>query len=217
MGRRQSDRRLVRTPGLIHLPDQPRFVQSPFLTKPTYGHSDHTVIDVRWLARFERAGLVCLALTGSIALVGLFGWLAGVPVLTAGPGLGEIRPTQPWTFLLLFTGVIGIRTTLFKSPPHRSGRLLLTIVSMFCVAFAFISGLADPNTIPAWLRLVPEGSATSGLLATNQAFVLGAVGIGGLLVSSSSLTSVCSASPWHRSPPSCRRSCSPRSHMAIET
>jgi len=146
------------------------------------------VIDVRWLARFERAGLVCLALAGAIAAVGLVGWVGRIPILTAGPGLGEMRPTQPWIFILLIAGALGIRSALFKSPPHWSGRLLLTLVSIYCVVFTFAPGLANPETIPAWLRLVPQGGPTSELPATNQVFVLGAVGIGSLLISSSSLT-----------------------------
>jgi hypothetical protein len=145
------------------------------------------VIDVRWLARFERAGLLCLVGSGAIAAAGLVGWVASIPVLTAGPGFGEIRPTQPWTFILLIAAALGIRSALFKSRPNGLGRLLLVIVSVFCGGFIIAAGLTDPETIPAWLRLVPKDGPTSGLLATNQAFILGSVGLGALLVSSSSL------------------------------
>ena len=131
---------------------------------------------------------MCLGLAGGIAGIGLVGWVGAIPVLTAGPGFGETRPTQPWIFVLLIAGALGIRSALFTSPPRKSGRFLLIVVSIFCVGFTFAAGLTDPEAIPAWLRMVPEGGPASGMPATNQAFILGAVGVGGLLVSSSTLT-----------------------------
>ena len=116
------------------------------------------------------------------------GWVAGVPVLTAGPGIGEVRPTQPWTFILLIAAAQGIRSALFKSPPSGTGRFLLIVVSVFCLGFLLAAGLAEPGAIPSWLFLVREGGPTAGLPATNQAVLLGTVAIGGLLVSSSTLT-----------------------------
>lgn len=151
------------------------------------GHTAHTVIDVRWLARFERAGLVCLAAAAAIGAVGLVGWVVGIPLLTSGPAIGEIRPTQPWAFVLMIAAAVGIRSGLFKSPARRTGRLLLFTMFVFSVAFVFARSLPEPEAIPSWVRLVPEGGSLSGLLATNQAFILGSVAIGALLVTSSRL------------------------------
>ena len=72
--------------------------------------SNQSVVDVRWLARFERAGLIALALAAARSVLGLAGWASGIPLLTVGPGLGAIRPTQPWTFVLLAACAIGLRS-----------------------------------------------------------------------------------------------------------
>ena len=141
------------------------------------------MIDVRWVARFERAALVSLAGTVAIAGLGLAGWIFDIPFLTAGPGLGEIRSTQPWAFVLLAACAVGLRSTLFKSPSSLTGRILLITVSGICVAFLLASALSDPRAIPSILRLVSEGGTATGMVAPNQAFMLGAVAIGGFLIS----------------------------------
>lgn len=146
------------------------------------------MIDVRWLARFERAGLVSLAATAAIAVLGLAGWVFGFPFLTAGPGVEEILATQPWAFILLAACAMGLRSALFKSPTSWTGRILLITVSGLSVAFVLAGALTDPRTIPSVLRLVPEGGASTGIVAPNLAFMLGAVAIGGVLISSSKLT-----------------------------
>jgi hypothetical protein len=146
------------------------------------------VIDVRWLARFERAGVVFLAVSAAVAVLGLAGWVLDVPFLTAGPSVGEIRPTQPWAFILIIASAIGIRSALFTSLSRRMGRYLLVMVSGLCVTFVLTDALIDDEAIPSLFRLVPEGSANTGMLALNQAVILGAVAIGALLVSSSKVT-----------------------------
>jgi hypothetical protein len=146
------------------------------------------VIDVRWLARFERAGLVSLTATAAIAVLGLAGWVFDIPFLTAGPGVEEIRATQPWAFILLAACAMGLRSALFKSPSSCTGRILLMTVSGLSVAFVLAGALTDPRTIPSLLRLVPEGGASTGIVAPILAFMLGAVAIGGVLISSSNLT-----------------------------
>jgi len=146
------------------------------------------VIDVRWLARFEQAGLVSLAAAAAIAGLGLAGWIFDIPFLTAGPGLGEIRSTQPWAFVLLAACAEGLRLTLFKSPASLTGRILLITVAGLSVMFVLAGALTDPRAIPSMLRLVPEGGAATGMVAPNQAFMLGAVAIGSILISSSKLT-----------------------------
>ncbi|HKY47194.1 MAG TPA: hypothetical protein VJQ79_04330, partial [Acidimicrobiia bacterium] len=146
------------------------------------------MVDVRWLARFERVGLLALAAASAISVLGLAGWAFDIPLLTAGPGLGAIRPTQPWTFVLLAACAIGLRSALFKSLSRRTGQLLLITVSGLCGAFLLAGALTDPRVIPAVLRLVPEGGPHTGMVAPNQAFMLGAVALGGVLISSPRLT-----------------------------
>jgi len=142
------------------------------------------VIDVRWLSRFERATLVCLVAAAAIAVVGLVGWVASIPV-ASGVGFGEIRPTQPWTFLLLIATAGGIRAALFRSPSSGWGRVTLLTVFLCCIGFTLVGTMTRGGAIPSWLRLVPENSPTSGLPATIQAVILGTVALGGMLVSSS--------------------------------
>lgn len=171
-------------------PAIPGFVESlgGFPLRTTVDPTVPTVVDVRWLTRFEQAGLVCLAAAALTGVLGLVGWIAGFPVLTSGPGFGQVRETQPWTFVLIIAAAAAIRSALFKAPSARIGRVLLSVVFLLGVGFIAAAGLDDPERIPSWLRLVPADSSASGLPSTNQALILGAVGIGALSVSSSSLT-----------------------------